>query len=493
MNGENALSRLAAVCLLLLLALSAAPLFAKEGTAHLTFEKGKAAQRDTFLYTIKKGDTLFALVTAVYRPESVVARRHIYGAVKKLNPRVTSIHVIYTGQRMRLPKPHLFSDGGTAPAVEIGGNKKIVEVASAPAASSLPPPLSRSDYRMAVVKEVLARMNGVLMTTGNYYIPLPQSGHITIDCERIPVAALADGSIILLDFSQRMSPPLRNMIRAHWPNHHPVTVRLDEESTVILQKLLQPSSSYSMTRTQAPLDIGKAPRLKLAPNWVISEISARGGQNTIQYISFLKERSSILPKAVAEYAQRGGLVITDVLRGHGVVDPPAMPRTTLSHADLKNFDKRDLCAGVMGVFNIPTSRNIDVKIFDEKQDGFNLSLSAELLARHGNRQALFTASPLPPQFSAILRERDVETVLLADGDSRRAVLEKMLAAIGVSFSSDVFSFPLPQSIDKPRGAVLFPAIRVAVGASVRYLIDFDMDQDIYSWLHQQWDIRLIRY
>jgi hypothetical protein len=140
MNGENALSRLAAVCLLLLLALSAAPLFAKEGTAHLTFEKGKAAQRDTFLYTIKKGDTLFALVTAVYRPESVVARRHIYGAVKKLNPRVTSIHVIYTGQRMRLPKPHLFSDGGTAPAVEIGGNKKIVEVASAPAASSLPPP-----------------------------------------------------------------------------------------------------------------------------------------------------------------------------------------------------------------------------------------------------------------------------------------------------------------------------------------------------------------
>jgi hypothetical protein len=134
-----------------------------------------------------------------------------------------------------------------------------------------------------------------------------------------------------------------------------------------------------------------------------------------------------------------------------------------------------------------------MKIFDEHRDGFNLSIRADLLARHGNRQVVFHANPLPLQFTTILHENGIETVLLTEGDSRRTGIEKTLAAVGLSFSPNVFSFPLPQQTDKPRGVIRFPAIRVAVNQSVQYLIDFDMDQDLYQSLHQQWDIRLIRY
>lgn len=465
-----------------------ARLFAEEKTVHLTFKKGKTSKSETFSRQVKKGDTLFSLVSSIYKPESGKVRKQIYNAIQKFNPRMKSIHVILAGQNIRLPRAQLFSGGQAAVTAAAKDIPKTVEAASAPE-----PLLELSDYRMAVITEVLARMKGAITTTGNYYIPLPESGQITIDASRIPVVELADGSVLLLDFSRRMSPSLRKMISSHWPNHHAVTVSLNEETPIILQKAFQASRTYSMTTMQAPLEVGEFPRLQLATGWLISEANAKGERKAIQLLTFLKDRRLMLPKAVTDYARRMDLVITDVLEGHGVVNPPEIKRIDLPLPDLKNLNNMDLCMNVLNIFDVRSSRNVDMKIFDEHRDGFNLSIRADLLARHGNRQVMFHANPLPLQFATILHENGIETVLLTEGDSRRTGIEKTLAAVGISFSPNVFSFPMPQQTDKPRGIIRFPAIRVAVNQSVQYLIDSDMDQDLYQSLHQQWDIRLIRY
>ena len=47
-------------------------------------------------------------------------------------------------------------------------------------------------------------MNGSMMTTGRYVIPLPEIGQISIDCEMIPVIEFDDGSVVLMDFKGQM-------------------------------------------------------------------------------------------------------------------------------------------------------------------------------------------------------------------------------------------------------------------------------------------------
>jgi hypothetical protein len=106
---------------------------------------------------------------------------------------------------------------------------------------------------------------------------------------------------------------------------------------------------------------------------------------------------------------------------------------------------------------------------------------------------MFHATPLPSHFIDILRENDVEPVLLTQGNSRRTTIEQTLAGLGVSFSSDIFSFSVPQEADKPRGVIRFPAIRVTFNKSSWYLIEFDMDQDLYQLLHHKWGVNLIKY
>ncbi len=470
-----------------MLVFCSAHLFAREETAHLTFEKGKVLKKDTYSHTIKQGDTLYSLVSSVYEPASGRTRKQIYDTIKQLNPKLTSIHVIFTGQKMRLPKKHLFPGGPAATITGKTTSPEKVEVAPPD------PPLPTYDYRMAVIREVISRMNGVLSTAGNYYIPLPQSGQISIDCTRIPVAELADGSVILLDFSQRMSASLKKIIPAHWPNYHLVAVSFTEESPRIIQKVLTASKVYAITKIQKPLHVGKDPQLQIAPGWLIVEKSADGGKKALQLVTFLKDRQRLLPKAFIAEAKRNGLVITEVIEGHGVVDPPEIRHPALSIPDLKSSTQMDLIVNLLNIFNLQPSRNTDIKIFEQSRDGFNLSVKADLMIRQGNKRTMFHAKPLPSQFNDILRENGVEAILLTQEDSRRTTIEKTLVGMGFSFSLGVFSFPVSQAADRPRGVIRFPAIRVAVNKSSWYLIEFDMDQDLYQLLNQQWGINLIKY
>ncbi|MFH1080146.1 MAG: LysM peptidoglycan-binding domain-containing protein [Pseudomonadota bacterium] len=472
---------------LAMLVFCSAHLFAKEETAHLTFEKGKVSKKDTYSYTIKKGDTLYSLVSSVYEPESSKIRKQIYDAIKQLNPRLTSIHVTYVGQKLRLPKKHLFPSGRAVTITEKTTGPEEVEVAPPD------PPLPTSDYRMAVIREVITRMNGALFTAGNYYIPLPQSGQISIDCTRIPVVELPDGSVILLDFSQRMSASLKRIIPAHWPNYHLVSVSFREESPRIIQKVMRASKVYAMTRIQKPLDVGKVPQLQIAPGWLITEKSADGEKKALQLITFLKDRKHLLPKAFIAEAKRNGLVITEVIEGHGVVDPSAIQQPALSIPDLRSSTHMDLIVNLLNIFSLQPYRNADVKIFEQSRDGFNLSVKADLIVRQGNKRTMFHAKSLPPQFADILRENGVEPILLTQEDSRSTVIEKTLVGLGVPFSPGVFSFSVPQEVNKPRGVIRFPAIRMAVNKSSQYLIEFDMDQELYHLLHKQWGVNLIIY
>ncbi|MBA4397716.1 MAG: hypothetical protein C0394_10110 [Syntrophus sp. (in: bacteria)] len=474
--------------ILVMLVFYPACLSAKEETAHLTFEKGKVSKKDTYFHTIKRGDTLSSLVSSVYKPVSGATRKKIYDAIKQLNPRMKSLHVIYAGQEIRLPKKRMFP--GARVATIDGTTTGLEKLEEAPPDAPL---LAIPDYRMAVVREVVTRMNGSLTTTGNYYIPLPQSGQISIDCARIPVVELADGSIILLDFSQRMSASLKNIITGHWPSYRLVSVRLSDETPRILQKVMNASKAYAMTKIQKPVEIGKAPQLQIASGWLVVEKSADGGKKALQLITFLQDRQDILPKAFIAEAKRNGLIITEVIQGHGVVEPPEIRHQALSIPDLRSSNHMDTILNLLNIFNLQPSRNTDEQIFDQSRDGFNLSVKADLMIRQGAKRTMFHAKPLPGQFTAILRENGVESVLLTQDDSRRTAIEKTLAGLGLVFSSGVFSFSVPQKAGKPRGAIRFPAIRVAVNQSLKYLIEFDMDKDLYQLLHQQWEADLIKY
>jgi len=65
--------------------------------------------------------------------------------------------------------------------------------------------------------------------------------------------------------------------------------------------------------------------------------------------------------------------------------------------------------------------------------------------------------------------------------------------LNISFSFNRYVYSMPEQGDRVRGIINFPALRVEREPKPLYLIDFDMDRDIYGLLHNRWEVNVLRY
>ncbi|HEX7415585.1 MAG TPA: LysM peptidoglycan-binding domain-containing protein, partial [Smithellaceae bacterium] len=150
------------------------------------------------VYTIKKGDSLIKII---YRELGIKTNiQKTLNIIKSMNPNIVDVNKIYTDAIINLPGKTLFVSAPeeTKPveqevvklAEETTPPEKIIEVKE----KKVMPP----EARIAVIKQVITQMNGSLITTGNYYLPIPKTGQVTIDCSKIPVIEFDDKTTVFL-------------------------------------------------------------------------------------------------------------------------------------------------------------------------------------------------------------------------------------------------------------------------------------------------------
>ncbi len=486
------------LALCLMLAVPSKNLQAAEDTAHLTFQKPAIAQMASTVYAVKKGDTLSGIVAKNLGSFPPGERRQIYQIIKTLNPKLVNYNRIYADQKLRLPGKFIVSEDKnfriSALQISSGGVTVESSLAGKKTAWSLERSPLPTGYRMAFIREVIQRMNGTITTAGNYYIPLPQAGRVAIDCSRIPVVELPDGSSVLLDFTERAPVSFKSMIEAHWPSYRFVTVNHQEAPDKIIQKVINASRSYTMTRNQKPLNVGNVPHLEISVDWIIAEQAADGKTPYQQGITLIKNGSEALPENVKDYANRNGIVITEWIEGIGVAASPAPKSNAPEVEALGGATSMARCSALLKLLGYEPLENVDLDIFNRSRDGFDLAVKAELLVKKENGRVTFHAKELPPQLIKTLKDNGIDTVVLGEKDSGQAVIEKTLSALKIPFSKGIFLYPLAAGrAGNPRATVSFPAVKMNRGESSPHFIDFTMDPSLYQSLYTQGAIRLIRF
>jgi LysM repeat protein len=471
---------------------------ATEDTAQLIFQKPAIAKTGTSAYSVKKGDTLSGIVARSLGSFPAAERKQIYKIIKTLNPKLTNYNKIYVGQQLRLPSKYVVSDDKNIRISALQISSGGVPVESALVGKGTLPALERSylptGYRIAVIREVIQKMNGTITTAGNYYIPLPQAGRVAIDCSRIPVVELPDGSSVLIDFTERAPVSFKSMIETNWPSYTFVSANHQEEPEKILQKVINASRSYTMTKSQKPMSFGDIPHVEISADWVIAEKATGGKSPYRQGISLIKNRHQALPENVKDYAGRNGVVITELIDGTGVVSSPALKSDVPEVAVLGGVTNIDYCAALLRYLGYQPAENVDIDVFNRNRDGFNLAVKAELLVKKDNSRITFHSKELPPQFIQTLKDKGIDMVTLGEKDSRQVVIEKTLSALKIPFSKGIFLYPLAADpAGNPRSTVSFPAIKMSRDASSLHFIDFAMDQSLYQTLYNRGSLRLVRF
>jgi LysM repeat protein len=436
-------------------------------------------------YTIKKGDSISRIAMRELNVKMPELRR-VVEDIKQLNPDIRNYDRIYPGRTLQLPRRSIIITKQEVKAQEAESSAKVVkdEVKDKPII------LPRA--HLDIIKVVVAKMNGALITLGKYYIPIPELGQVTIDCSTIPIVELDDGSSIFLDFGNRIPDTLKNMIQSNWKNYHSVEIASGDDTPAILQKIINASNMYSMKRRTTPYTIGANPPLQLSLDWIITN-KTKDGKPYLQGLSFVPDNSRLMPQPFTQYAERNGMIITEILDGQGVASAQDEKYISPQIPNMNAGTNTELANSLLNVLGYQTSRDAEVGILDASAGGFYLSAKADVLAKKGDKQIIVLSKKIPQQFIDGLKTRGTETIILEGGETKRVVIEKALQAANIPFAFASFSFSVPEKTDKPSGTVSFPAFKITQDKGDFYLIDFDMDSEIYGLLNNKLGVNIIRY
>jgi hypothetical protein len=443
-----------------------------------------AEGRDYQDYNVKTGDSLWAIIEAqlgVAATEIGKTLRHIL----HLNPGIKDINRIYPGQIIKLPKRE--REETSSPAAPVEPREET------PAAVTAVPSFQLSNRELSVIRYVIGLTGGSVVTNGNYYFPLSATDQLVINCATVPVIEMKDGTRAVMDFLDQVPEDVKKQFNRIWSNFIVISEAGTDGVFSVLETAINHSKTYSFNKAGKSLSLGKEPEVRIFPGWVLAKKAADGSEQNLYGLSLIDQRSQPLPVKIAGYAEKNGFPIVELNdqfeKVNGIDDGPSSPEIkVLAPGGL--VEMADSLLRFLGYVPVKGSW---VKIFDPGKDGFQLSIKAELMIHTGDHALLYVEKELPRQFIDILKKDGTKTIIISEKTQRKELVEKTLEALNLPFSVGKFEFPSSGRAKRDRWQILLPAIKLAGDRNSFYLVDFDMDRQLYELLHKRWGIQLVRY
>ena len=443
-------------------------------------------------YKIKKGDTLIKIIYRELKVRTNILKT--LKIIKSINPSIRNINKIYAGNIIKLPGKTIFvktTEETKAVAQEVvklsektTQPEKIIEIKEK---KFMPP-----EARLAVLKQVITQMNGSsITTTGNYYLPIPKTGQVTIDCSKIPVIEFDDNTTVFLDLENRAHNNLKKMISDNWANYYLIKINKNDDVIAILKKVINTTKSYSMTKSEKPMTIGAFPPVEVIVDWVIVNTLPKQAQPIKQGLRLVYENNLLLPKSIKNYSQKNGLIITEISEETGIVGKPEEVYSLPPMPVFPTTSAKDFSYALVSYLGLSAEKDVDIQMFDAKKDGFNLSIKADVLIKNENKKYIIYSQSLSPQFANSLKQAGNELIFVNDNDDPKNIMEKILHGLNISFTSGNFTFSGKEKNQAPY-SLNFIGTKIKTDKDL-YVIDFDIDQDLRGLLQEVWSANIAKY
>ena len=442
-------------------------------------------------YRVRSGDSLIKIVHRELNIRSNT--QSTLKTIKSLNPTITDVNRIYAGQVIRLPDV----SGRVTSSGEIIEPATVVVPTDAPpvireeSAARQEPLIMSPAARLAVIRHIITQMNGSMITSGNYYLPVSATEQWTIDCAVIPVIELPTGTTIFLDSEKRAHRQLKKLISEKWKNYHLIPLDDKDDLITTLKKIFQTDRTFEFSRIDKPVSVGTQPATEVIVDWLISQKNPSTAHPLLQALRFVYEDAPLLPRALINYARQNNLMITEISPQKGLTGKPEEIYSIAPLPVLPAASAADFAYGLLAYLDIPADRNVDVKVFDIAKDGFNLAIKADMAASHRERPHLIFSRNLPPQFISILEKAGNELIFISDEAGPVKNMETLLRTFSFVFTTGYFSFS-GLDVNQPPYHVGFSGTKIKTDKDL-YIVNFDFDDQIRGLLQESWSAHIVRY
>ncbi|HTZ41031.1 MAG TPA: LysM domain-containing protein [Syntrophales bacterium] len=434
-------------------------------------------------YVVNRGDTL----SGILHDRLGITRGEMakwIGLVKKLNLDLVDPNRIYPGQMLILP------DRGSAAAVPMRQTAGPEETENEQIAATAYHPTERD---VEILAAVIKRAGGSLIRNGKYFIPLTEQEQLAVDCAEIPMVELTDGSRILLDFAHQIPDETANLMRSRWGNFTVITGNGQEDILSMLAAVFAASRDYTFRRHDGYLDMGTTPALKLRVDWILVLRSSEGRETTLLGICRMESRLPPIPEPIVRFAEKKGYPVLEVDAGTGKVRDRQPSQAPSDIPALDPGGNRVLVGSLLDLLGYTYTRDQRIPVRNPSTEGGPLAIRADYSVRIGTRTVVIHFGELPAELQAGLREKGVSLVQIAGDDERRAVVEKVLKGLDIPYMVESIEFRPPEGDSPLRWLITLNALRLTSEKGTLYLVPPDADRDLCAFIRERWNRQIVSY
>lgn len=375
-------------------------------------------------YTVKPGDKLIKVVEGLYSIPTEELYDEYLQLIKRLNPSIDDLNIIYPGQVIRLP---IYSPQTV--------RMPILPIPQPPEPEPTGPKLGPDTLRDQLGR-VFTQIGEEWVESGEHFIPLESGGQINLKAESFPIINLSSGNRVIVDLRNDLPQRMTRLIESSWENYRIVHLGKGHSLRRALAKILPVCQYSKVYKAGEPLKLGGDIPLQITADWIIRlPYGPSKEKHDMIVITFLDDLSLKTPKAIKDFLATLGIKTIDYPPGDDPVDESADRVEILKVGN----DMKSLVGVLLNLAGPRFTTEAEISVY-QSQTNFNLIIKADFLLNINGKECIIDLTGLGSDIISLLREHQFLVLPLSNEKDPSSVVTKVLDLLGVQSASEPHHF-----------------------------------------------------
>ncbi|MBN1546151.1 MAG: LysM peptidoglycan-binding domain-containing protein [Syntrophaceae bacterium] len=443
---------------------------------------------ETVFYKVKRGDSLEKILMSQLNIKRVNMTRMI-NTIQEMNPKITNPDHIMVNQMLRLP-----SSSPTEPAE----SSLAIEETDADRDPGKPIVVSETLQRnLLVAGQIFSRMNGAMITDGQYYLPLAEYGQLALDCASMPMVEFDDGSIVFIELRSRLPLRIKKLVKNNWPNYGFIPIGEMDDILSIAQKVVNQSIGYQMKKG-GQYNVGEKPTVSLSPDWSIGPKSNKVTDTHDSGIGLLfrKNADQCLPSYLAKNLSARGIKLVEVIKDFGIAAEKNDNQEPLPVPNISGLSKTDMIHNLLTLLDEEAVKDAEINLYDQDRGGFDLTMRADIVLKTDKGRTIISFGRIPQEFASMLKKEGYNILPLKETDTKIKLITKVLTYLKIGHTFNYFRLTVNHvnDPDVPFVSAIFPALQIyEPDRFLHYLVDFPFDPVFFTYFKHLKEVSIVEY
>ena len=428
-------------------------------------------------HTVKPGESLSTIFLHVYKVPGHLVFNEYVSLFCKSNPTIKNPNLLRVGQRILIPvyEPLSKKEDKPIPFRTESGTKGI------------------KDFIGTIFKNT----GDHYIDKGNYYIPIPGRGELTLNNETFPILEMKSGRKVIIDVSDQLPARIEKLIESNWKNYKILNIQKDEGIESIFNKLSPLSGYYSITRGDKPLILKGKITIKVWADWIVFKDKGSFIKNRGYAVNFIGKKDKEVPLTIKDYIERFGMRVIDISLAGKEEHRQDQKKGSISREEeiitLNSSTNNELIHALLTLIDQPFTAGAKLPLLSKGTSGFQLGITADIFIKRGVRDCIISLQNLPHDMVEILTENEFRILEVQKGETQELVISKVLDFLGIGFSFSTFEFDTAGKGDPHNIAIAVPGFLFQGNDLPKILLTkADLDKNITSFLKEK-GIKAVRY